>query len=434
MNYKKFSGAASAALMIVIVTLILTTAAGAASKYKTLYEFKNGKDGGTLVAPVIFDQAGNLYGTAAAGGITNCYGSGCGVVFKLTPNSDGSWTESVLYSFTGGNDGGYPSGPLIFDQAGNLYGMTYWGGANHYGVVFELKPNTDGSWTESVPYSFCSLANCSDGRQPYAGLIFDNAGNLYGTTMSGGGPYDDGTAFKLTPSSDGSWKESVLHSFANGVDGQYPGNLTFDALGNLYGTTWFGGRKDRGVVFQLTPNTDGSWKANVLHNFTGGKDGGLPRGSSLIFDQAGNLYGTTSQGDGSGCDEGYGCGVVFKLTPTADGSWKEKVLHRFSGSKGGAVPRGGLILDPVGNLYGTTSEGGNLSYCYATGCGVVFKLAPNSSGGWRETVLHSFRGQPGIIPLAGVIFDAAGNLYGTTAGDIWNGQPTSFGSVFEITP
>jgi uncharacterized repeat protein (TIGR03803 family) len=411
----------------------LAPGAWAQSKYKTLYKFTGGKDGWAPEG-LIFDAARNLYGMTHGGGA-----SGNGVVFELTPNADGSWKEKVLHDFNG-KDGNDPWAGLIFDQAGNLYGTTNAGGNPGPGVVFELTPNPDGSWTESVLHTFCSLTNCDDGRYAEAGLIFDSAGNLYGTTVQGGGsPYCGGgcgVVYQLTPNADGSWKESVLHSFhRGGKDGDSPttGSLIFDQAGNLYGTTaWGGGRGNCpfggcGIVFGLTPNTDGSWKENVLHRFTG--NDGAQLWGGLILDPVGNLYGTAVQGGNLGQCNG-GCGVVFKLTPNVDGSWRETVLHRFTGGRDGAVLYGGLIFDQAGNLYGTTYQGGNLSYCNGAGCGVVFKLSPNSNGGWKETVLHVFVDHPAAEPGAGVIFDTVGNLYGTTQGD----GATTFGSVFEITP
>ena len=271
-----------------------------------------------------------------------------------------------------------PAGALILDAAGNLYGTTYSGGASGVGTVFELTPNLDGSWTESVLHSF----NGADGADPYSGLIFDAAGNLYGTTVGGGG-YNAGTVFKLAPNLDGSWTESVLHSL-NGTDGAHPySGLIFDAAGNLYGTTWVGGAFGHGTVFELTANGDGSWTESVLHAFNG-TDGAHPY-SGLIFDAAGNLYGTTYYGGGV-----CGCGTVFKLTPNGDGSWTESVLHAFTiGSGDGNRPRAGLIFDAAGNLYGTTENGGG------TLRGTVFKLTPNGDGSWTESVLHLFRSRRG---------------------------------------
>jgi hypothetical protein len=210
------------------------------------------------------------------------------------------------------------------------------------------------------------------------------------------------------------------------------GGLIFDAAGNLYGTTQGGGdfqyRGDGGVVFELTPKAHGSWKEAVLHSFCslkGCEDGELPY-AGLIFDAAGSLYGTTVTGGPSG--DKYG--VVFQLTPNAQSGWVEKVLYQFRGGAGGGFPFAGLIFDAAGNLYGTTTYGGLSSDCYVHGCGVAFRLAPNSNGGWTETVLHDFVDLQGY-PSAGLIFDAAGSLYGTTAG---NYSGTTLGSAFEITP
>jgi uncharacterized repeat protein (TIGR03803 family) len=329
----------------------------------------------------------------------------------------------VLHHFV--NDGGntpiYPYAGLIFDHAGNLYGTSE-GGLNAQGAIFELTPNSDGSWTESVLYNFCMFNPCTDGGYPYAGLIFDQSGNLYGTTEVGGVAYDGygrGTVFELMPNPDGSWTESVIFnscSIYQCTDGEFPvAGLILDAAGNLYGTASQGGPSDAGAVFELMPNPATGWKEKVLHQFQG-RDGSSPV-AGLILDAAGNLYGTASQGGASGA------GAVFELTPNPNGSWKYKVLHQFQG-RDGSSPVAGLIFDAAGNLYGTTAAGGGHRY------GVVFKLTPNSKGGWNERVLHTFADHPGASPQASLIFDHAGNLYGTTAGD----GKTTFGSVFEITP
>jgi hypothetical protein len=230
--------------------------------------------------------------------------------FKLTPNSDGSWTESLLYSFSG-TDGQFPSSRMTFDPAGNLYGTTQGGpGPNAgYGTVFKLTPTSDGSfWTESVLHVFTGF---SDGEIPAAGLILDAAGNLYGTTEDGGiqnciGGYGGcGLVFKLTPKSDGSWKKTVLHMFAGRPVGDPAADLIFDAAGNIYGTAW---GKGNGAVFKMTPSPNG-WAYSILQAFDG-KPGSQPR-APLVLDNAGNLYGTTSVcGPGEGCD-----GIVFEITP-----------------------------------------------------------------------------------------------------------------------
>jgi uncharacterized repeat protein (TIGR03803 family) len=437
-EYRSLGRLGATFLFITLLSLLLAPVAVAQNQFKTLKRFtQRGAGRMNGYAPsdsLIVDQAGNLYGTTVYGGSNNCSRTGCGVVFELTPNASGGWTEKVLYRFAGGNDGANPYAGLIFDAAGNLYGTTSSGGANGPGTVFQLVPNADGSWSESVLYSFCSFTNCTDGGLPAAGVIMDRAGNFYGTTVFGGnsanncngGNLNCGVVYKLTPKSGGGWTESVIYNFTGGSDGGQPyAGLIFDQSGNLYGTTEEGGgvacRFGCGVVFQLTPQSNGSWTESVLHSFTGGSDGGAPAG--LIFDAKGNLYGATGFGGHIGRNCSVGCGLAFELTPNG-GSWTETVLHQFRVRDGG-FPAAGLTFDAAGNLYGTTEADGP-----GTDDGVVFKLTPNSSGGWRETVVHTFQNRAGSSPRASVVFDGAGNLYGTTYGD----GTATFGSVFEITP
>src|SRR5271166_1965825 len=273
-------------------------------KETVIYRFAGGTDGDNPFSEVVFDQSGSLYGTTAQGGTGSCDTSyTCGVVFELTP-SNGSWTESVLYRFTGGSDGGAPAAGLIFDSAGNLYGTATVGGLNNQGTVFQLTPEGSG-WAENVLHSFMG----TDGYQPESSLIFDQQGNLYGTTIYGGSTYGSspggGVAFELMPSG-GKWTETLLYSFgAQDGDGINPyDRLLMDANGNLYGTASAGGLDGIGNIFKLT-NSGGEWAAAVLHNFTDGSDGAHPFGG-LIFDAKGNLYGTTDSG---GTD---GFGVVFE--------------------------------------------------------------------------------------------------------------------------
>ena len=352
-----------------------------------------------------------------------------GTVFKLTPSSGGGWTESVLYSFCAQSncaDGQNPVAGLIFDAAGNLYGTTSGGGVNssscynvYCGVVFELTPTSGGGWSESVLHSFTGGA---DGGIPLAGLVFDGHGNLYGTTWEGN-YYTNfcyagcGVVFELTPGSNG-WTESVLHSFQDKWDGSssWAAPLIFDNAGNLYGEAWNGGKYGYGNAFKLTPNGDGTWTEDVLHQFQGGKDGAEPQGG-LIFDAAGQLYGVTR-------NYWSGSGIVFDLTPNSDGTWTKHTLHQFTGGKDGANPFAGLTSDQAGDLYGTAIYGG------AYGYGVVFKLTPAPTGGWTYRALHAFKDAPGAHPQGNFAVDGAGNLYGTTNGD---GSKT-FGTVFEITP
>jgi len=428
------SRAATAALAIAVVlalTVVLSQSAQAQSPAtggiwteKVLHSFGNGTDGYWPSAGLIFDAAGNLYGTTQVGGTYNY-----GTVFELTPQAGGGWTETVLHSFNdNGTDGYYPSASLIFDAVGNLYGTTPAGGTYGGGTLFELTPIGGGNWAETVLYGFCSQANCADGYKPEAGLIFDAAGNLYSTTEAGG-TYGEGTVFELSPTAGGGWTEQVLYSFGNGTHGTNPeAGLIFDAAGNLYGTTVNGGTYNYGTAFRLSPG-EGGWTETVLHNFGSGTDGAYLYGG-LIFDAAGNLYSTTyAGGTYTSCTGTGGCGTVFELTPTGGGGWTETVLYSFcpqDNCTDGFYPEAGVILDAAGNLYGTTSLGGG-----PHSSGTVFELMPTVGGGWTETVLHSFSiiGADGTNPVAGLIFDTAGNLYGTTyEGGIGRG------TVFELTP
>jgi uncharacterized repeat protein (TIGR03803 family) len=417
-----------------------------ASKEKVLYRF-NGKDGADPVAGLIFDAAGNLYGTTSSGGTGSGCGDGCGTVFELAPKANGTWTETVLYSFCSSSscaDGDAPRAGLIFDATGNLFGTTAAGGAYGFGTVFELSPGTNGMWTEAVLHSFNN--DGTDGVQPEAGVIFDAAGNLYGTNMGGGTAgrcifgNGCGTVFELTPGANGTWTETVLHNFNdNRVDGYDPrAGVIFDGAGNLYGTTNEGGNGSHcfafrcGTVFQLTPGANGTWTEKVLHNFhNNNKDGYMPY-AGLIFDPAGNLYGTTLAGK----IMNNGFGTVFQLAGT-NGKWTEKVLHSFN-DKDGYYPTAGLIFDAAGSLYGTTQDGGaSGTGCHGLGCGTLFKLTQGTNGAWKETVVHSFgKGTDGSNPFGGPIFDAAGNLYGTTSEGGGTGCDGGYGcgTVFEVTP
>jgi uncharacterized repeat protein (TIGR03803 family) len=365
---------------------------------------------------LIFDSAGNLYGMTYCGGRYNG-----GTVFKLSPSSGGAWTETVLHSFDPLNhkDGGYPYpvASLLFDSVGNLYGTTTSGGEFEEGTAFELTPGSNGSWTETTLHSFAGLSDGDDGAQPLSNLVFDASGNLYGTTTTGGSG-NAGTVFELSPGKGG-WTEKVLYSFSpSNRDAMRPiGGVVFDGTGNLYGTGSSGGR-GLGAVFELSPGSNGTWTETVLHKFKGGADGGSPF-AGLVIDTVGNLYGTT-QGGGA-----RGKGVVFALTPASGGGWITKVIYSFMGAPGdGGVPLGTLILDAARNLYGTTLFGGTNKL------GTVFKLMPASGGGWTESVLYSFTGSSnGRNPSVGVILDPRGNLYGTAAV-----PRRGHGIVFEITP
>ncbi|MGA8491017.1 MAG: choice-of-anchor tandem repeat GloVer-containing protein [Terriglobales bacterium] len=338
-------------------------------------------------------------------------------------------SEKVLYAFcTLSNcaDGQTPQASLVFDKAGNLYGTTFDGGAYSLGSVFELVRGSGGTWIEKVLYSFCSATNCEDGTNP-EGLVSGADGKLYGIAQTGGGD-GFGAVFQLTPGKGGTWSYKVLHNFDfSDGDGYYPYSLIVDATGNLYGVTDWGGAYNSGTVFELTAGAKDKWTEKKLHSFNdNGKDGYAPFGV-LMFDADGNLYGTTTRGgaSGTGCG-GSGCGTVFRLKPGANGKWTEKVLHSFNGNgKDGYDPWGGVVSDAAGNLYGTTNAGG------ASGCGAVLKVAPAASGKWTEQVLHSFENSSndGCNPVAGLTVDAAGNLYGTTFyGGLYND-----GTIFKLT-
>jgi len=304
-------------------------------------------------------------------------------------------TFGLLYSFTNETDGGYPYSTLVQDAAGNLYGTTYYGGAYTYGTAFELSTGP-----ETVLHSFGN--GMGDGSSPFAGLVRDSSGNLYGTTYSGGAS-GYGTVFML----DTTGKETILHSFAGGADGNSPiyGSLVRDGSGNLYGTTKLGGASGVGTVFKVTK----TGKETVLYSFTNGLDGGYPFGG-LVRDSSGNLYGTTYSGGASSV------GTVFKVTKTGT----ETVLYNFAGGADGEYPYAGLVRDTSGNLYGTTSEGGH------SNVGTVFKVTPTG----HETVLYSFAGgKDGANPFAGLVRDTKGNLYGTTEA----GGASGVGTVFELT-
>jgi uncharacterized repeat protein (TIGR03803 family) len=417
------------AIALVFGFLSSAAPASAASVQKVLYSFCSAfdcNDGAGPAPSFVFDAAGNLYGTTNAGGAHSR-----GTVFELMPGSDGNWTETVLYSFCSKSnceDGQQPSAGLVLDASGNLYG-TALGGIHRWGEVFELSPTRNGKWTEKVIYSFCSGHKCSDGKSPYGGLIFDAAGNLYGTTAEGG-VHSEGTVFALTPGSNGTWEETVLHGFS-GKDGRHPfASLIFDATGNLYGTARLGGAHNAGTVFQLVPGENGTWSENVLHSFSNnGKDGFDPYFSSLVLDAAGNVYGATRSGGT------HDRGIAFRLQPSGTGKWLEKVLHNFCSrphcTDGSYPSNGGLVFDANGNLYGATVAGGTGNGCGGEGCGIVFQLVPGANDKWTEAMLYSFDGSDGGEPNASVIFDSAGNLFGTTLG---GGTGNDGGTIFEITP
>ena len=438
----------SAIVRLAIVTglFVPLMMAGAAQSqtFQVLHTFTGGADGAGPVGGLTMDRAGNLYGATTAGGNTgsNCqYGraaNGCGVVFKVAHDGSG-WVLSPIYTFQGYTDGLFPTSRVIFGPDGALYGVTFAGGeANcdsgagiYCGIVFRVTPPATVCksficpWQKSTLFSF----NGTDGAEPLSEVIFDRAGNLYGTTYYGGGNGGDiciyegdgcGTVYELTPS-NGTWTETVLHAFSTSAsDGQNPyANLIFDSAGNLYGSTEAGGSSGQGTVFQLSPAGSG-WTENLLYNFEVNGTGRAPDGGLLLA--SGNLIGTTS---GGGTGNG---GTVFQLTP-GQGGWMFNLMYSLSSSYGYySGPQASLTMDAAGNLYGTTVAGG------AYGYGSAFKLTP-SNGGWTYTSLHDFTGgSDGSYIATNLIMDANGNLYGVAGG---GGSQSCFegcGVVFEITP
>ena len=439
------------------LSLILLSGGGTAATAQTLtalYPFSGPPDGKNSVAALIADASGALYGTTETGGSGTGCGGGCGTVFKLTPppKTGGPWIESVLYSFTNSPDGALPQASLIADASGALYGTTTSGGtgcsSGACGTVFKLTPppKTGGPWTENVLYSF---TGGSDGGIPLGSLFADASGALYGTTEVGGSG-GGGTVFKLTPPTPPAttWTVSVLYSFAGGSDGANPqAGVIADTSGALYSTTLQGGvsggcaGRGCGTVFKLTPPTPPAttWTESVLYIFTDVPDGSLPQAGLIIADASGALYGTTAfGGTGSACG-GIGCGTVFKLTPPTPPAttWTETVLYNFTGGSDGAAPVAGLIADASGALYGTTQGGGiGCTGNPVPGCGTVFKLTPPTPPAttWTVSVLYNFTGgSDGAVPDAGLIADASGALYSTTANDGGTGcSGSGCGTVFKL--
>jgi uncharacterized repeat protein (TIGR03803 family) len=409
------------AICAIVFCATLTVNSYAAER--TIHTFQ-AKPGATPYGSLVSDANGNLYGVTASGG-DGCRsgGNGCGTIYELSPTSGGGWNVTTLYIFKGGTDGFGPSSALIFDANGNLYGTTTSGGVNGAGTAFELSPIPEGGWTESVIYSFG--ASSVDGNTPFASVTFDHSGNLYGTTVYGGSD-NFGTVFELSPSSGG-WIESVLYSFegdrAFPEDGAYPYcSLIFDSLGNLYGTTFKGGVYSGGEVFELMPSVSG-WQEQVLYSFRVSTLDGTGPQAGVIFDPAGNLYGTTYSGGGP--EQG---GTVFELSPINGGEWQESIIHTFLPSKNdGGQPVAAPIMDASGNLYGTTGGGGS-----PIGDGTVYSLTSQSNGRWAEA-RYNFKGEPGgQYPLGGLIFYANG-VVGTTAYG-GTGPGDGYGLAFEILP
>jgi hypothetical protein len=462
MNHKERFRLTTRLLPLFMLVVVFASTASAEWKEKVLYSFQGGtSDGSTPAGGVVFDSQGNLYGATTNGGPASCkpIGGACGTVFQLSPPTQkgGSWSETLIYQFQGkgSNDASAPSSGLIRDAAGNLYGVTAYGGTGDCvllgvpagcGTVYELSPpqTKGGAWTCTILYSFKSG---KDGYLPVGDLVFDSAGNLYGATDYGGGkgttcnPYYQycGTVFEMSPpkTKGGQWTEKVLHSFAGGTDGANPnGGLVLDSKGDVYGTTFGGGNESGGcgslgcgTAFKLKPPTQkgGAWTEKVLYRFN------VPEGAAptagLVFGGNGDLYGTVYAGGTNGN------GAVFDLAAPKGGRgpWIETMLHRFSGGNDGANPTAGLIFDSEGNLYGTTNNPTSQS-----ARGNVFRLKPPPrNGSWVFGVIYTFKVIPdGEFPGSRLVLDTVGNLYGTTQ-DGGSGTSCSFygcGTVFEVSP
>lgn len=424
MNHRKLGLCRSMAGVVIATALLCGNVC--AQTLTVLHNFggpgMNGTlDGANPYAGMTFDTQGNLYGTAARGGQLFCLLDGCGIVYELKPGQGGTWNEQVLSLF---GNGGTPVAPVALDRSGNVYGTfaCTQDCFNNNGGVFELVRGGNGTWTTLTLTNPQSFTGCGNG---ICAVAFDGAGNLYGTTQQVQNS-NNGEAFSLSHPSIAHWIALVLHAFNGQSDGGSPSiYFTFDAAGNMYGTNSSGGAFGRGTAFKLIRNPHSiGWPEMVLYSFAGGTDGDTPNGG-MIFDAAGNLYGTTVNGGTAGT------GTVFKLTPQPNGSWSESILYSFQGENDASHPAGPLTLDAAGNLYGVAGGG-------VHGHGAVFKLVP-AQDEWSESLYYSFTGGlDGDTPSGGVIFDSAGNLYGTTvyggAYPTCSDEPYCGGVAYKIAP
>src|SRR5580704_3799948 len=454
MNYGKCLTAMRKGLAVAAVTLGLAASSLCAGQETVLHTFVNTSDGSAPGGGLSFDTKGNLFGTTASSGVGEAID---GTVFEMTPKASGGFTFHTIHTFSQAmGDGANPGSAVVLDAEGNLYGTAPNGG-DGCGIVYELSPTKSGKWKENILHKFDS--NGMDGCNPSGRLIFDQAGNLFGGTFNGGGGISNlfcnngcGTTYKLHLA-NGKWTETALHRFTGkGTDGWNPsGSLAFDKAGNLWGATFLGGVGKSstcggtngagfcGTVFELTPNANGTWTESTLYSFVDASTG-WNSFSGLILDQAGDLIGTTENG-GSALQ-----GTVFKITPKGKGKVEESLIHEFAGEADGAFPNSGLTPDAAGVLYGVVSNGGGTAFtCFENsggGCGIVYKLAPNSDGTWTETILYSFLGgadgaEPGDDRLA---FDANGDIFGSagSGGDFNAGCPGNVpggcGVVFKVKP
>jgi uncharacterized repeat protein (TIGR03803 family) len=411
-----------AATVAVLAVLMMQSgtagATAAAASTKVVFSFPGDDEGEYPATELVFDAAGHLYGSTVLGGDV-----GTGTVFQLS-RSGGQWTQTVLYSFTGGPDGGQPYGGVTVDPQGNVYGTAVIGGSfgacpeDGCGVVYQLT-NDNGVWTETVIHAF----DGTDGYGPGAGLTLDAHGNLYGMTPTGG-EFGLGVIFQLKHRPNGKWKFRVIHAFTGGDDGATgsAGRLLPDGNGNFYGVATVGGANSKGVAFELSPPRHGetSWTLKPIYAFEGQPDAGFPYGA-LSFSSEGHLYGTTYY------DGAFNLGSVYELIPGPRGTWTERVLYSFQGGTDGANSISNVIVGSTGDLYGTTSENGDPS----CSCGTIFKLSTTDGQTWTETVMHRFTGSPdGAYAYNGMVANANGRLFGATV----HGGGEDEGSIYQFTP
>jgi uncharacterized repeat protein (TIGR03803 family) len=401
------------ALLVTLLaaTAILPAAVANASATTIIYSFQGGADGFYADTDLALDPAGNLYGTTVQGG-----DFGSGTVWRLHPNGDGSWTHTVLYSFTGGTDGAEPYKGVTLDGAGNLYGTAVTGGGGACeggcGVAYRLA-NAGGTWTETVIHPF---TGGDDGSGPGARLTLDDNGTVYGMAPTGG-TFGAGTIYEMKPGKRG-YTFKVIHPFTGGADGAggSAGALVLHG-GNLYGAATSGGSDGEGTVYALTRKPNGGWAFHLLYAFQDQPDGGFPYGG-LTFDALGNIYGTTYY---AGAND---VGAVYELSPHKAG-WNERLLYSFRGYDG-ASPIGNVSFDGAGNIYGTASSGGS-----PAGFGVIFKLVPGAHRTWKERVAHAFAGAPdGALPYNGMVSDGQGHFFGATT----HGGASDNGAIYRFTP
>ena len=453
-------------IVLAVLAFIMPAAAlHAAAAAKTLAAFNwlprpdELQTGANPDGTLLRDANGALYGTNMVGG--QYYN---GTVFKLSPPRAGQtdWNLSVIYTFTGGSDGGLPNPNLVMDASGAIYGTTEGGGSwTDQGLAYKLTPPEPGKteWKQTVIhyFNFSYFDGPGDGTNPSGGLLMDKNGALYGTTDLGGDPNDPsglgaGIIFKLTPvdAAKTKWEETILYRFHGGADGANPmAVLTLDSAGNLYGTTLYGGNGGCtdflseplgcGTVFRLAPPAAArnAWTKTTLHHFAGAGEGAFPQAKVLVG-ASGALYGTTFQGGIGGCTDmllnAIGCGIAFELAPPAAGqtAWAKTIIHTFTGPDG-AYPQGGLIADANGALFGLASGGGPLSYGVVGGYGVLYKLTPPGFGQtrWAHTSIYEFDiTTTGDTPIGELVRDTPGRFYGIAN----SGGPGYGGTVYEIVP